>query len=81
MPSFRVFRDGDAWCAVGPEFEDIMQSPAGFGATPDEAVAEYGKATAAEPRFRHRGPPGIEAFTVEHQTPAAARRSCLGFRL
>ena len=31
---FHVFRDGDAWCAVGPHFIDLMKSTAGFGNTP-----------------------------------------------
>jgi hypothetical protein len=35
---FHLFMDGDAWCAVGPDFVDLQQSPSGFGATPEEAV-------------------------------------------
>jgi hypothetical protein len=35
---FHLFRDGDAWCAVGPDFVDLQRSPAGFGATQQEAV-------------------------------------------
>jgi hypothetical protein len=35
---FHLFKDGDAWAAVGPDFVDLQQSPAGFGATPEEAV-------------------------------------------
>ena len=26
------------WAAIGPEFVDLQRSPAGFGATPEEAV-------------------------------------------
>lgn len=39
-PSERVFRDGNMWCAVKPDFEDIQVSPAGFGETKEKAVAE-----------------------------------------
>jgi hypothetical protein len=35
---FHLFRDGDAWCAAGPEFTDLQRSPAGFGDTQAEAV-------------------------------------------
>jgi hypothetical protein len=37
-PEFRVFKDGDKYCAVQRDFEDLVQSPAGFGATPGEAI-------------------------------------------
>jgi hypothetical protein len=36
-PASRVFRDGDAWCAVGPDFTNLQESPAGFGPTPEDA--------------------------------------------
>ena len=35
---FHLLKDGDAWCAVGPEYVDLQRSPAGFGDTPGEAV-------------------------------------------
>jgi hypothetical protein len=35
---FHLFRDGDAWAAVGPHFVDLQQSPAGFGETKEQAV-------------------------------------------
>lgn len=38
IAGIRVYLDGDAWCAVAPGFLDIQSSPAGFGATPREAV-------------------------------------------
>jgi hypothetical protein len=35
----RVFKDGNAWCAVYEStFENIQESPCGFAATPREAV-------------------------------------------
>jgi hypothetical protein len=27
----QVFRDGNAWCATGPGFTNLQESPAGFG--------------------------------------------------
>jgi hypothetical protein len=38
MQKPRVFRDGSAWCATMPDFIDLQQSKAGFGATPQEAI-------------------------------------------
>jgi hypothetical protein len=35
---FHLLKDGNAWCAVGPDFIDLQHSPAGFGATQQEAV-------------------------------------------
>lgn len=34
----RVYLDGNAWCAVGADFENLQESPAGFGGSPAEAV-------------------------------------------
>jgi hypothetical protein len=31
---YRIFLDGDMWCAVGPGFVNLQESPAGFGSTP-----------------------------------------------
>ena len=38
-PKTRVFLDGDAWCAVHPDFVNLQESPAGFGTSPEEARA------------------------------------------
>jgi hypothetical protein len=35
---YHLLRDGDSWCAVGPEFADLQHSPAGFGTTREAAV-------------------------------------------
>lgn len=37
---FKLFVDGDSWCAVQDNFINLMESPAGFGATPEDAVNE-----------------------------------------
>ena len=39
-PTSRVFKDGDAWCAVMPDFINLQESPAGFGDTPAMAREE-----------------------------------------
>ena len=43
----KVYMDGNMWCAVGPEFEDLQVSPAGFGKTPELAVIELRREVAA----------------------------------
>ena len=37
-PKVRVFKDGNAWCAVRPGFVNLQESTAGFGDTKDEAL-------------------------------------------
>lgn len=44
-PRERTFMDGDAWCAVHPDFVNLQESPAGFGATRDEAIAALVRAS------------------------------------
>lgn len=39
-PTARVFKDGNMWCAVDPDFVDLQASPAGFGETPALAREE-----------------------------------------
>lgn len=60
---FHLLKDGDAWCAVGPEFVNLQRSPAGFGDTPEEAV----KALRAELRkagYPDHSLPRLGGFTV-----------------
>lgn len=47
-PATRVFMDGDAWCAVEPDFVDLQQSLAGFGPTPEAARAFLAGASAQQ---------------------------------
>lgn len=44
-PKVRTFMDGNAWCAVRPDFANLQESHAGFGATKDAAIAELSKDT------------------------------------
>lgn len=37
-PNVRVFKDGNAWVAVHPDFINLQESPAGFGDTAEEAL-------------------------------------------
>ncbi len=39
-PRERTFIDGNAWCAVRPDFINLQESPAGFGETRERAIAE-----------------------------------------
>ena len=40
MKSYRVYLDGNSWCAVDGNFVDLQQSLAGFGDTPLIALGE-----------------------------------------
>lgn len=40
---FRLFRDGDKWCATFADFINLQESHAGFGDTALEAFAELAK--------------------------------------
>jgi len=33
-----IFKDGNAWCCVFGDFQNLQESPAGFGDTSDEAM-------------------------------------------
>ena len=35
---YRIFLDGDQWCAVTEDFVNLAESLAGFGDTPVEAL-------------------------------------------
>jgi len=41
----RLFLDGGQWCATYTDFVDLMESPAGFGLTPNEAYAALAACT------------------------------------
>jgi len=48
-PKTRVFRDGDAWCAVEADFVNLQESRAGFGASPEEARSALANDKTREP--------------------------------
>lgn len=37
-PTVRVFKDGNKFCAVHPDFINLQESVAGFGDTPEDAI-------------------------------------------
>ena len=42
------FRDGDNWCCVLGDFINLQESPAGFGDTFNEALADLGRRSGLE---------------------------------
>lgn len=44
-PQFRIFKDGDAFFCVGPDFVDLQSSTAGIGDTAEAALKDYIKIT------------------------------------
>jgi len=44
-PQVRTIMDGNAWCAVLPDFINLQESPAGFGDTREAAIAALGRRT------------------------------------
>lgn len=45
-PEFRTFKDGNAWCAVRAGFVNLQESDAGFGDTPEAAIADLQRTAA-----------------------------------
>jgi hypothetical protein len=45
---WHIFADGNMWCAVGPAFENLQESPAGFGPTPNAARMDLIRAAGRE---------------------------------
>lgn len=70
---FHLFIDGNAWCAVGPHFVDLMQSPAGFGATQAEAVAALHREFSKDRWWDNKIMPPLAAFTVHKDALAELR--------
>ena len=60
---FHLLKDGNVWLAVGPEFVDLVQSPAGFGTTRKEAVGEL-RAQLRMAGYTDHSLPGLGEFTV-----------------
>lgn len=39
----QVMKNGNQWCAHGPDFVNLQESPSGWGDTPNEAALDYQK--------------------------------------
>jgi hypothetical protein len=46
----RLYRDGDQWCATRNDFENLQESPAGFGRTCLDALAALAKELGYRPQ-------------------------------
>jgi hypothetical protein len=60
---FHLLKNGEVWLAVGPEFVDLVRSPAGFGTTRKEAVREH-RAQLRKAGYPDRSLPRLSDFTV-----------------
>jgi hypothetical protein len=40
---FKLFQDGDQWCAAKGDFENLQKDPVGFGDTPFDAFVELAR--------------------------------------
>jgi hypothetical protein len=60
---FHLFRDGGAWCAVGPHYIELVLSPAGFGATKEDAVKALHVALRKD-GWRDKPMPEMSSFKV-----------------
>ncbi len=47
-PVFRLFRDGDQWCATFADFVNVQESQCGFGARAVDALADLARPGLAE---------------------------------
>jgi hypothetical protein len=83
---YPLLKDGDSWVAVGPDFIDLQRSPAGFGATKEEAVRalqrelrKAGYPDHAIPRFREfQVMPTADITPLREEIPAGMARRCPG---
>ena len=66
---YRLFMDGNAWCAVGPHFKCLAIDPAGFGETEEAAVAALNADEGHRTWLRRiNGQPAkLEDFKIESQ--------------
>lgn len=67
---WHIFADGNMWCAVGPAYEDLQQSPAGFGPTPHLAYKELLRALGREGVLDLVNKPDLSDFQIHQPTVA-----------
>lgn len=61
----RIFRDGNAWCATGPDFCDPAIDPLGCGDTPEEAYYRWHRRAMEDSAWKAREKPRFEEFAIE----------------
>jgi hypothetical protein len=68
MTGYRLFLDGNKWCATGPGFEDLQSSPAGFGSTKEAArealIMDIEKYPHRRGELTVEAVPAVEEFTA-----------------
>lgn len=64
---YHLFMDGNAWCAVGPHFQSLAVSDAGFGSTKAAAVAALHDCMSKDRWWENKVLPPLSAFEV-HET-------------
>jgi hypothetical protein len=62
---YRIFKDGDAWCAVGPEFVDPAASVSGWGDSPTEAYIDWCRRSLLDHERRDQLLPLFADFQIE----------------
>lgn len=65
---FHIFADGNVWCAVGPDFIDLVKSRAGFGYTPEDAYADWWYANQNTVFWQTNAKPDFDKFVIHQPT-------------
>lgn len=74
---FHIFLDGNAWCAVGPNFRDLQQDRTGFGRTPSDAYEAWWQANCRWlTQSGHTNPDYAKFVIHELDTAPEATREC-----
>lgn len=68
---WHIFADGNMWCAVGPNFENLQESLSGFGYTQREAHAQL--LLAMKKEGAEVQAPSFEHFTIHWPENANVR--------
>lgn len=76
--AYRVFMDGNQWCAVGPAFIDLQQSLAGFADTPYLALERLTEAEGEDMRRALRAADWKDAPAPIPEAPAGLSEWAIG---
>jgi hypothetical protein len=73
-----LFKDGNAWCAAPPNFQNYTEDPTGWGGTPEEAVTDLLKVPEFRERARKEGwPTPMFGDFVEVEIPQGAQSEAI----